>query len=230
MIKNRKKIISIFFGLLICNSNVAITNRSILPETEAAKNLEMYQILKDCHELFEQYDLTYWAAAGTLLGAIRHKGLIPWDNDLDIFISQNDEEKLVALAKPLEILGYTLYKKRDFVYMVISTKIPTIHMDIIFTYQNGNNIFYSCRILQQRFRRNNLPLYFTQEELFPLQLSTFGLFKTIIPASPIPYLQAAYGKDCMTHARTGQIVQKLQENDFRPGLPLGPLKNNFTKN
>ena len=45
-------------------------------------------------EICKKYDIQYWVAYGTLLGAIRHKGFIPWDDDLDVCMMRDDFEKL----------------------------------------------------------------------------------------------------------------------------------------
>ncbi len=50
-------------------------------------------ILKDFIEICEENDLTYYMYAGSLLGAIRHNGFIPWDDDLDVIMFRDDFEK-----------------------------------------------------------------------------------------------------------------------------------------
>lgn len=56
------------------------------------QNLEL-MILKDFIKICEENDLTYFMYAGSLLGAVRHNGFIPWDDDLDVIMFRDDFEK-----------------------------------------------------------------------------------------------------------------------------------------
>lgn len=60
------------------------------------QNLEL-SILRDFLDVCKENNLTYFALAGTGIGAIRHKGFIPWDDDIDIGLPRKDYEKLLQV-------------------------------------------------------------------------------------------------------------------------------------
>ena len=62
----------------------------------------LYQMLRDLVMCLALHDVKYAAVNGTLIGAVRHKGIIPWDHDVDLAVLDVDEVKLLQLRKPLE--------------------------------------------------------------------------------------------------------------------------------
>jgi lipopolysaccharide cholinephosphotransferase len=62
--------------------------------------LDLADVLLD---MCNKYNLKIWAAYGTLIGAARHKGFIPWDNDLDFVMMRSDYDKLLNLIRSNEL-------------------------------------------------------------------------------------------------------------------------------
>ena len=63
--------------------------------------LVMLRMLKIIDYICRKHDLRYWLCSGTLLGAVRHQGFIPWDDDLDICMLREDYNRFIQIA-PLE--------------------------------------------------------------------------------------------------------------------------------
>ena len=58
---------------------------------------EELKILESIVKFLDSHNLTYYISCGTLLGAVRHKGFIPWDDDIDISMPRPDYDKLIQL-------------------------------------------------------------------------------------------------------------------------------------
>lgn len=72
------------------DDNLSLTRKLQLKELE---------ILKVFQEVCKRHNLRYFAIGGTCLGAVRHKGFIPWDDDIDVAMPYEDYTKFLEIAK-----------------------------------------------------------------------------------------------------------------------------------
>jgi len=56
-------------------------------------------LLKNLKKLCDENDLRYWLESGTLIGAIRHNGFVPWDDDIDVGMPRQDHERLRSVLQ-----------------------------------------------------------------------------------------------------------------------------------
>lgn len=81
---------------------------------------KLLNMLKWFHNFCLENEITYYALGGTALGAVRHKGFIPWDDDIDVGIPRHDYERFIGLAmkesrKGKYMIEYPL-KNKDSIY------------------------------------------------------------------------------------------------------------------
>lgn len=86
------------------------------------QNMEL-EILHDFQELCDRHDLDYFAGGGTAIGAVRHKGFIPWDDDIDVNLLRKDYEKFLKYAEEEYADKYTIINaEKNSKYPLMSTR------------------------------------------------------------------------------------------------------------
>lgn len=80
-------------------------------------------ILKKFDEICRNNDLEYSLAYGTMIGAVRHHGFIPWDDDIDVIMKRDDYEKLLKLQYKDDRYEIKSYRYSDNYYYIYSKMI-----------------------------------------------------------------------------------------------------------
>lgn len=79
---------------------------------------ELYKLFFAFHKICEENNLTYNMYGGTLLGAVRHQGMIPWDDDVDVSMPRPDYEKFIDIVNKNYNSEYVVYvfPKENYAY------------------------------------------------------------------------------------------------------------------
>lgn len=194
---------------------IPLTDESLPHITPLTAGL-IYDLLIKVDTILQRHNLTYWATSGTLLGAVRHSGLIPWDDDLDICMFQHDIPNLLALKDEFARAGLTIsmhpagfYKiskmdgkkinikeewlkffdyKQQFDWTFPSIDIFPVCLD------ENNNVHHACPLLRKRIGWKN-EFYMAHELTPPLILLPFGPTYIPAPRNREAILERFYGED-----------------------------------
>lgn len=170
---------------------------------------QIIETLRDIHELFTRSNVWYVIQFGTLLGAVRHHGIIPWDDDADLVVLRKDRKKLWALKGELEKRGYRLEStwKLDRIYCNKdkSKEIPFIDLFYIDFDETGKS--KRCILTGDKFCQEVNGGWWwktrpTKNELAPRKLYSFNGIKLYGPAKAQELLEREYGANVLNECKS----------------------------
>ena len=190
----------------------------------------LYSILHRINKASQLSNLRYWICAGTALGAVRHGGLIPWDDDGDIYILEPEFHATALLFyRALNIYGlhmsphmiegepsYSWFKIYDEV-----SRFPNV--DVFLLKEQGREWRLSDPTAHRIWKNE----YLLPEEIAQTRLAQFGPLRLPIFSHTDRYFARAYGIDWATTYYEGwdHENEKPHEKtkapliDRRPALP-----------
>ena len=171
----------------------------LLEETSGRVIKKLYQLMYDADLILHAHGITYWAIDGTLLGAVRNQGLIPWDDDLDIGIFASDEKRFWELAPVFKKCGYSMTRVRGgckIFYGAGDELVPgTVRtfpfLDVVFYKKEEGNYVP----VPEWYRKAWPGDYFTEDEVGCLKIYSFGSFGVVGPCDPQKFFVRVYGGD-----------------------------------
>lgn len=98
--------------------------------------LELLRMMKALHMFCEERNIKYMLAYGTLLGAIRHKGFIPWDDDMDIYMPWDDYLRFCNAIEKEKLFSYNCSFCESSKLRTISTLTQIVSDKIYSEYYN----------------------------------------------------------------------------------------------
>jgi len=171
--------------------------RLSFPATELkTAQMVMTRMLRIFDLLCQRYGITYWLYGGTLLGAYRHQGWIPWDGDVDVMIPLTEYQKFEKIAHHLPA-GLKL-ENPDTVNKQGLAKIR----DLSSCYVEGGGGLQVDLFISELTEKGWKPLCFgvpmKNKDVFPLKKMKFEGYLFPVPNNSVPYLKEHYG-DFMTY-------------------------------
>lgn len=201
---------------IYCKTDYDSSN-DVIPHTDENILQVLRKMLSKINKFLNKNQIRYVICGGTLLGAIRHHDIVPWDDDVDISILEEDVGKLLSLTNELTSIGFELVPVY-FGYKIypIGFKYPFIDIFILRNYGSYYGLFGEAY--------DNWPNeYFMKDELFPIKLYKFGDNYLPGPANPINYFDRDYGKTWKSQAHIWydhQNDQGIAEQKFEIPINL----------
>lgn len=200
-------------------------NQQILIEAQKI----MLDILKEVDRICRKHDIKYFLVDGTLLGAIRHEGFIPWDDDIDIGMLREDFEKfkLVALNELNE--NYFLqtietdkkYDKLNIPMKVRHNKSKIIEREQKFCeYHSGLFIdifpydFCPQNKAKEKFQQILSQFFMSISHDYPQEYNSSNRIKKIIKQFNVKYLS------CFKYKFYSVLLKSLRWNKYKNGCYL----------
>ncbi len=176
-----------------------------IPITEQHVLEELYLVIKYTTLFLEKHQIDYCIESGTLIGCVRHDGIIPWDNDVDIMIFKEGYYKMKTLINE--------YNKDNFKILHVTPGFKLFYKDIcygelfLYDYDENMNLYRMAYpyiktdgidkptfIMSDLYYQNQK---YKEDDLFPTQMVKFEDFYIRAPNNIKNVLLTTYNKNLL---------------------------------
>lgn len=217
-------IIIIIYNVIIFTLNTTQNTKNIKDISNITIN-EIYDLLQQIVCLFNNSETEYIMTGGTLLGAIRHHGLIPWDDDADLIVFNKTPKDILRILEPLRKSGIVSYEhiKGNIIVVKFDVNNSNASIDIFFM-KKSRNIMDNQKVYKYLFPFNiqYVNEWFTEEELYPLKDYNFGPLILKGPNNYENFLDRTYPNWKNTASKWNHLsfgTQDIKMNNFTSALP-----------
>jgi len=171
----------------------------LLKRADPAMVGRLYRLLEIFMDITGGNRIPFWLCEGSLLGAVRHRGIIPWDDDVDLQFLAGDEKALWSAREEFRRRGCELTKWWGGYKCFFQDGRPVKRHSHLYPFLDlfpakrtrSGKIVYARFFARWEWRH----IFFREEEVFPLALRPFGPLMVPCPAEYAGYFLRNYGPD-----------------------------------
>ncbi|KAK7114852.1 uncharacterized protein [Littorina saxatilis] len=215
-----------------------------LPQMTLKDKWRLLDTWRAFHHVCDQHNISYFFTEGSLLGLLRHGGLIPWDDDMDVAVDVKEMDKLQRVLSCLP--GYTLHIKNnmhwkffadDAQIVPVEPRPKTLHPKVLTTkeeaqkyrveYEPHENVVMRYPFLDVFLVKNdgeytyaltnyvNPTTMYRTDDIYPLSKAPFEGYLVPVPHRAHELMEALFGfRTCMSPWHNHRIAQGI-DNIFK---------------
>ena len=195
----------------------------VIPKIPKYRAYALYRLMYFFDEFCKEQGISYWIEGGTALGAVRHGGLIPWDDDIDVHCPLKDYKRLQRMSRQLGEENLVIRYEKGFGNLmkicflnrsIISDdqpwSFPFIDVFCVHRVRNRNNDYY---MYSEKKHLEVLGGKIKTKDIYPLQRIKFGATYVNAPKGVKNYIKETYGPKALYKG----YFQGFHSGRYKPG-------------
>ena len=189
--------------------------RQFMPAMSLSERTNLLVTFETFVRACEWSNLTYFLFSGSMLGAYRHHGFIPWDDDIDLVMNGSDWRKIRNVLS--RVSGFELYAPSNVQWKFYKKDLPLVtgkpfkwpHVDIFFFKEDTTHVWALTAGIKTE-------LVIPREAIFPLQTRPFENRRASVPCKIDDMVLKQYGiHDCFSLAYSHKESVPVDSSDVQ---------------